>query len=110
MASGLLALSVATTGWYYLFYSKAATGLAGIEAAAANLLRVRLRRVGGFFMLVLGVLFFAGFFAVDQEHPTPAYLAVWLGVFLVVMIIMILAMVDLRLTMRLRRGHHHHAL
>jgi hypothetical protein len=110
MVSGLLALSVAATGWYYLFHSRAALGLAGVEGDAINLLRARLRRVGGFFLLVLGVLFFAGFFAVDQEHPTPAYLAVWLGVFLVVLIILVLAMVDLRLTLRLRRSDQHHAI
>src|SRR5439155_26157592 len=103
MVPGVLALSVAATGWYYLFYSQAATALAGVETAAINVLRARLRRIGGFFMLLLGVLFFAGFFAVNQEHPGRAYLAVWLSVFMVVLIIMVLAMVDLRLTLRLRR-------
>src|ERR1041385_2704817 len=110
MVSGLLALSIAATGWYYLFYSRAAIGLAGMEAAGGHLLRARPRRLGGFLMLLLGILFFAGFFAVDQSSPSRGFVLVWLGVFLVVLMILVLAMVDLRLTLRLRRSVGRHAI
>ena len=41
----IFALLVAAAGWYYLFYSKAAIGLRGIEDDRQNRLRVRLRRL-----------------------------------------------------------------
>src|SRR5689334_6250837 len=40
----VFALLVMTAGWYYLFYSPAATRLTGVESDDANRLRIRLRR------------------------------------------------------------------
>ena len=101
---GLFALSVAATGWYYMFYSRAASRLGEIENESLNRRRVCLRQVGGFFMLLLGICFFAGFYTVDQESPTLAFIAVWTAVCVLVMIVLILGLADLRLTWRLRRG------
>jgi hypothetical protein len=105
---GLLALTIAAAGWYYMFYSRAATELGEVEDAGVNLRRVRLRRVGGFFMLLLGIAIFAGFFTVDWDRPTVAFLAVWLGVCFIVLAILVLGIVDLRLTWRLRQARMRH--
>ena len=56
-----LALLIATAGWHYLFYSRAAECLSGVEEERLNRLRVRLRRAGGVVLLVLGPTFFAAF-------------------------------------------------
>lgn len=104
LVQGLFALSIAATGWYYMFYSRAAHRLGAIENEAINRRRVRLRQVGGFFMLLLGVCFFAGFYTVDQERPTRGFFIIWTAVCLLVMIVLILGLADLRLTWRLRRG------
>src|SRR5436853_9719 len=56
-----LALLIAAAGWHYLFYSRAAERLAGVEQQRLNRLRVVLRRAGGAVLLVLGPTFFAGF-------------------------------------------------
>ena len=101
---GLLALTIAAAGWYYMFYSRAASELAEVEGAAINLRRVRLRRVGGFFMLLLGVGIFAGFFTVDWDRPNVGFVAVWLGVCFNVLAVLVLGIVDLRLTWQLRQA------
>ena len=104
LAPIIFSLAAGVAGWHYMFYSRAASNLGRIEAAARNLRRVRLRRVNGFFMIVLGVLFLAGFRAVDPVHSASAFLAVWLAVFVVLVIIVSLVLVDMRLTMALRHG------
>lgn len=101
---GIFALSIAATGWYYMFYSRAAERLAQVEAETINHRRVRLRQVGGFFMLLLGIFFFAGFYSVDQDRPTAAFFVIWTAVCLLVMIVLVLGLADLRLTWRLRRN------
>jgi hypothetical protein len=101
---GLLALTIAAAGWYYMFYSRAASDLVEVEGTALNLRRVRLRRLGGFFMLLLGVGIFAGFFTVSWDRPNIGFLAVWLGVCFMVLAILVLGIVDLRLTWQLRQA------
>ena len=60
-AAAILALLVvAAAGWFYMFYSRAAHSLTGIENDEINLKRIRLRRVGGLVMFVLAIFFFAG--------------------------------------------------
>jgi hypothetical protein len=86
MLQTAFALVVAAAGWYYMFYSQAASRLAGVEGEAVNRRRVRLRRVNGLMMFLLGVFFFAGFFAVDLDRPTVA----------------LLAAIDVRLTLKLK--------
>ena len=93
---------VAASGWYYMFYSRAAANLNGIENDDINDRRQRLRRVGGFVMLLLGVALFAGFNSVDSATGPQGFLFVWLAVFVLLLTIVLLAIVDLRLTWKLR--------
>src|SRR2546423_8697867 len=67
----IFSLFVAACGWYYMFYSKAATRLCGIEDAHVNNLRVWLRRMNGLLMFLLARCFFSGFFPVVLARPTP---------------------------------------
>lgn len=98
----LVSFLVAAAGWYYMFYSRAAANLSGIEDEALNRRRHRLRRIGGFFMVLLGVALFAGFHSVDPVVSAQGFILVWFAVFLLLLTIVLLAMLDLRLTWRLR--------
>jgi len=98
----IFSLLIAAAGWYYMFYSQAASRLGSIESANTNSLRVWLRRVNGLLMFMLAVCFFAGFFAVDMERPTRMTAWVWLAVCFLVLALLALGMIDLRLTWRLR--------
>jgi len=101
----ILALLIATAGWHYLFYSRAAERLCGVEEERLNRLRVRLRRAGGVVLLVLGPTFFAGFRTLLPEtHFEPfTFLALWLAVMGLMGLMVILALVDVRLTWKLRQ-------
>jgi drug/metabolite transporter (DMT)-like permease len=97
----ILALACGVAGWFYLFYSKAATKLSGVESPRQNNLRVTLRRTCGAALVLLGALFFAGF-NID-EHRTPgAYLTIWSTALVLLLIIIALVAADLRLTYKLR--------
>ena len=100
-----LALMIAVAGWYYLFYSRAADRLAGVEEDRLNRLRVRLRRAGGVVLLVLGPTFFAGFRTLDPlaDFDATAFLGLWLSVMGLMGVMVILALVDVRLTLKLRQ-------
>jgi uncharacterized membrane protein len=98
----IFSLFVAACGWYYMFYSKAASRLCGMEDARINMLRVWLRRMNGLLMFLLAICFFAGFFAVDLDRPTKMTAIVWLAVCGLVLALLALGLVDLRLTWRLR--------
>jgi len=98
----IFSLFIAAAGWYYMFYSRAASRLSGMEDANINAMRVWLRKVNGLLMFLLAVCFFAGFFAVDLDHPTRMTAIVWLAVCGLVLALMALGLVDLRLTWRLR--------
>ena len=103
------ALLTAAAGWFYLFYSRAAHRLSGVEGVADNRARLMLRRTGGVCMILLGVCFFMGFNTFDpKEHPT-AFITTWLAVFLLLGTTMVLALIDVRLTMRLRRKREEQA-
>jgi UDP-N-acetylmuramyl pentapeptide phosphotransferase/UDP-N-acetylglucosamine-1-phosphate transferase len=100
--SAIFALIVAAAGWYYLFYSKAASRLAGIEGDQQNRLRVRLRRIGGLVIILLGGLFYA--LLTLDERETRTALLLLTGVFLLMLVLLVLGLVDLRLTRRMRRN------
>ena len=100
----IFSLAVAAAGWYYMFYSQAASRLSGVEETRINSMRVWLRRVNGLLMFLLAVCFFAGFFAVDIEHPTKMAAYVWLAVCGFVLMLLALGVVDLRLTFKLRNA------
>src|SRR3712207_303702 len=101
--STALALLIGIAGWYYLFYSKVASNLAGIEAQRLNRLRVWLRRAGGLVLVVLAPVFFAGFHTVDPAEDPQAFVAVWVCVMCLLGVNVLLAMVDVGLTIKLRR-------
>ena len=102
LVTGLFSLLIAAAGWYYMFYSRAAVNLSGIERHDINRKRHRLRQIGGGVMLLLAVGMYAGFNTVDpQNHPSP-FVMVWMTVFVLLLITVILAMIDLRLTWKLR--------
>jgi hypothetical protein len=90
-------------GWFYLFYSKAARKLAVVESAAQNITRVRLRRLCGAALILLGIGLYAGFNAVDDRRDPAIYLAVWFGSMLLLLLIIVLVATDIHLTRALRR-------
>ena len=100
---GVLALLVGVAGWFYLFYSRAAANLSGIEDTKLNARRTSLRRVGAVVMLSLAVLIAVGSYGFDPEHPTARFFILWLVVIALLVMMMILGLIDVRLTYRLRR-------
>jgi hypothetical protein len=100
-----LALLIATAGWHYLFYSRAAERLSGLEEQRLNRLRVGLRRAGGAVLLVLGPTFFAGFRTLlpETNFDPATFVALWLSVLGLMGLMVILALVDIRLTWKLRQ-------
>jgi hypothetical protein len=100
-----LALLIATAGWHYLFYSRAAERLSGVEEERLNRLRVVLRRAGGVVLLVLGPTFFAGFRTLlpETDFNPSAFVTLWLSVLGLMAVMVVLAMVDVRLTWKLRQ-------
>lgn len=101
--AAVLALVIAASGWFYMFYSRAAANLSGIEDSATNVKRQRLRQVGGFLMFLLAVGIFAGFYTFDPEASRGGFVLVWIGVIFLLLAICVLGLIDLRLTWRLRR-------
>jgi O-antigen/teichoic acid export membrane protein len=101
----VLALLIATAGWHYLFYSRAAERLAGVEEERLNRLRVRLRRAGGLVLLALGPTFFAGFRTLEprEDFDSARFVTLWLTVLGLMGLMVVLALVDVRLTIKLRR-------
>lgn len=100
--STIFSLLIAAAGWYYMFYSRAAASLNGIEDENLNKRRQRLRQIGGFIMILLAVALYAGFHSVDPTTSAQAFLLIWFGVFVLLFAVLMLAMLDLRLTWRLR--------
>ena len=105
----IFSLFIAAAGWYYMFYSRAARRLSGVEDANVNSVRVWLRKINGLLMFLLAICFFAGFFAVDLDHPTRMAAIVWVAVCGLVLALLALGLVDLRLTWRLRHSQQQQA-
>jgi len=106
--AGIFSLLTAAAGWFYLFYSRAAEKLVGVEGARANARRVRLRRVGGTAMILLGAAFYVACAALIRRD-----LALFSGMMLAVLTLMavtlILGLMDLRLTRKLRKNDERNA-
>lgn len=101
----ILSLIIGAAGWYYMFYSRAAEKLSGIEGESANRRRVRLRRANGLAMFLLAVALCAGFYSFDPKVSPMPFVATWVTVFILLVIIMVLGLWDIFLTKRLRRKH-----
>jgi UDP-N-acetylmuramyl pentapeptide phosphotransferase/UDP-N-acetylglucosamine-1-phosphate transferase len=99
----IFALLVGAAGWFYMFYSRAASNLTGVESEPDNRLRIRLRRVGGLTMIVLAFVSYAACVAIERERAIEAawYL---LAVLMLLGAILVLGLIDLRLTQKLRRA------
>jgi hypothetical protein len=104
--SAIVSVLIAAAGWHYLFFSVAASRLLGVEDAATNRRRVRLRRTNGAVMLVLSGLLFYGLWTFDQEHiesNSERFVLIWIAVLVLLMVVLFLGIIDLRLTNKLRR-------
>ena len=105
---GIFAIVLAAVGGWYVFMSKAATDLAGIEAKRRNRQRVKLRRLNGVVIVLMSGALFVLLAAADRRDPN---LAIW-GMLLMCVLLttsLALAVRDIRLTRQLRadlrRGH-----
>ena len=98
-----VSLACGVAGWFYLFYSKAASRLSPMESVRRNALRIGMRRVCGVAMVLLGIAFFAGFNSIDDRRNPLAYLAVWIAAMLLLLLIVALVAADIHLTGKLRR-------
>lgn len=103
---GIFALLVGVSGWYYMFYSPAASNLAAVERPDVNRVRVLLRRIGGFAMICLAGTFYVGTMAVQQQKAAVA-LGCLATVVILLFIVVALGIIDLRLTRRLRSRSDH---
>jgi hypothetical protein len=99
----ILAFVCGAAGWFYMFYSKAAVKLTGIEPEKRNSLRLTLRRVCGGALFVLGADFIL-FNAVDPKRNPGMFMGVLLAALLLLLVVVVLAFVDLRLTLKLGIG------
>jgi hypothetical protein len=99
----IFALLIAAVGWYYLFYSRAADRLEGIEENRANRLRGTLRRVNAIIMLLIAVGIAVATYRFDMERMPQQFALTWLAVMALLFVSVVLALVDVRLTYKLRR-------
>jgi peptidoglycan/LPS O-acetylase OafA/YrhL len=101
--AGIFSLQVAAAGWFYLFYSRAAEKLVGVEGARTNARRVRLRRVGGTAMILLGAAFYVACDALVRKD-IALFSGLMLAVLALMAVTLVLGIVDLRLTRQLRKS------
>jgi predicted nucleic acid-binding Zn ribbon protein len=100
----MLALLIGVAGWFYLFYSRAATSLSVLEDQKRNDRRATLRRFGGIVMLALAVLISVGAYGydLDLDRQPRSFYILWLVVIALLMLIVVLAFIDVRLTVKLK--------
>ena len=108
--AGTLSLLIAAAGWYYMFYSRAAQKLSGIEETAANNRRIRLRRLNGLTMCALAVVMYIGVAALAQTDASgnarpnvQIFLGMMTLLLVLIVILLVLGLMDLRLTHELRK-------
>jgi hypothetical protein len=102
--TSIFSLLVGAAGWYYMFYSRAALKLGGVEGERRSRVRHRFRQANGFVMFLLAIALYAGFNSVDPATSAQAFVTVWFSVFVLLLVIVLLAMVDVRLTWGLRHA------
>ena len=100
----IFSLIVGAAGWFYLWHSKSAQGLAAIEAPELNRRRVRLRRYNGVTMLLLAVSFYVAYASADQPGRGMRALLCMAAVVVLLVVMLALALIDIRLTRRLREA------
>jgi hypothetical protein len=111
--AGILGLLIAGAGWYYMFYSRAAEKLSGIEGSEANKRRVTLRRINGMTMCALEVVMYVGVAALARSDASgnarpnvPLFLGMMLLLLMLIVVLLVLGWMDLRLTRALRKRLH----
>lgn len=92
-------------GWHYVLFSTAARKMSGIECPKANVTRVRLRRVGGLFMAAAAAALFELASRLQSNLPDASCAYLLLGVLLLLFFTSLLALIDLRLTLSLKRQY-----
>jgi hypothetical protein len=100
----IFALLVGAIGWYYLFYSRAASRLGGIEEQRANRLRGLLRRINAILMLLLALGIAFAVYKFDRPGFENAFVLTWFAVLLLLLAVMVLGLIDVRLTWKLRQS------
>jgi len=103
MLAAVFSLLVAAAGWHYMFYSRAAGRLAGVEDEQTNWLRIVLRRIGGAAMLLLAVCFFGLCAALEAGRNRTTIIVLGLTVLMLLGAVLLLGVLDVRLTWKLRR-------
>lgn len=101
--AGALALLIGIAGWYYLFQSRAAHKLTGLENSQINSRRIILRRIAGFALLLLGAAFYTGFVMLDRQEPPVLFISIWVAVLVLLLVVLVLGLIDLRYTLRFYR-------
>jgi UDP-N-acetylmuramyl pentapeptide phosphotransferase/UDP-N-acetylglucosamine-1-phosphate transferase len=100
----IFCLLTGAAGWFYLFYSRAAHRLGGIENERINQARIRLRRMGAGVMILLAIAFAVGYYGTNVREPTPRFAIAW-GCVLVLLPVMVgIGLADLRLTRKLKQA------
>lgn len=102
--SGILALMCGVAGWYYAFYSTAAGALAGVESAGVNRARIKLRRINGMLMILLGVTLYLLTSSLEQKWSAILSVVLLGSSLLLLLVVGLLAILDLKLTRRLREA------
>jgi peptidoglycan/LPS O-acetylase OafA/YrhL len=102
--AGIFSLLTAAAGWFYLFYSRAAEKLVGVEGARVNARRIRLRRVGGSAMILLGAAFYVACAALVRKDLS-LFSGMMLAVLALMAVTLVLGLMDLRLTRKLRKNN-----
>jgi membrane protein YdbS with pleckstrin-like domain len=100
----IFALLVAACGWYYLFYSKAASRLSSIEEEKTNRLRGLLRRINAILMLVMAVGIAVAMYKFNRDETYDLFLVTWVGIMVLLLVVMVLGLIDVRLTWKLRQS------
>jgi hypothetical protein len=98
-----LALLIGVAGWFYLFYSRAAHKLTGVEDAKINARRIMLRRIAGVALLLLATMFYWGFATLDQRQSAWMFLFIWASVLILLLLVLVLGLIDFRYTVRFYR-------
>ncbi|HYO10485.1 MAG TPA: hypothetical protein VER17_16065 [Tepidisphaeraceae bacterium] len=99
----IFALVVGAFGWYYLFYSRSARNLEGLESEPNNRLRGILRRVNAVVMLLIAVGIAVLFYRFQRPGAEREFVFTSLGVMMLLLVLVALGLIDVRLTWKLRR-------
>ena len=99
----IFALIVGALGWYYLLYSRATERLERVEDQRSNRMRGLLRRSNAIVMLLMALGIAFGTYKFDGPGMEREFIATWAAVMMLLLVAVVLAMIDLRLTIKLRR-------